>query len=265
MRLFQRSLLSAVRSVSLLAAVFGLSVTAPVLAQAEMAVQPVPKATADRIVGQVEKLIGPGYKVSSIFKTPILGGLYELRVGDNLLYTDDAVSYLFSGNVFDGKTFDNVTEERLSRLTAVPFNELPLDLAFKTVNGKGSRKLAVFEDPNCGYCKRFRKTLADVDDLTIYTFVVPLLGPDSLAKTRALMCASDKAKVWDDWMLRNKALPADGSCKNDAAEKLMALRTKLSVTGTPTVFFADGTRLAGAVQREQIEQRLVAAAKSAGK
>lgn len=234
-------------------------------AYAEMAVQPVPKATADRIVAQVEKLIGPGYKVSSIFKTPILGGLYELRVGDNLLYTDEAVSYLFSGNVFDGKSFDNITEERLSRLTAVPFNELPLDLAFKTVNGKGTRKLAVFEDPNCGYCKRFRRTLTEVDDVTIYTFVVPLLGPDSLAKTRALMCSSDKAKVWDDWMLRNKALPTEANCKSDATEKLIALRSKLSVSGTPTVFFADGSRLAGAAPKEQIEQRLVAAAKVAVK
>lgn len=234
-------------------------------AQAEMTVQPVPKATADRIIAQVEKLIGPGYKVTSIFKTPVLGGLYELRIGDNLLYTDEAVTYLFSGNVFDGKTFENLTEERISRLTAVPFNELPLDLAFKTVNGKGTRKLAVFEDPNCGYCKRFRKTLSEVDDVTIYTFVVPLLGPDSLAKTRSLMCASDKSKVWNEWMLQGKALPSDTTCKNDAVEKLIALRAKLNVSGTPTVIYADGTRVAGATQRDQIEQRLIAAAKVAAR
>jgi thiol:disulfide interchange protein DsbC len=264
-----RSLISAVRGpVSALAVSLSLLVspfTQATDAQAEMAVQPVPKATADKIIKRVEELIGPGYKIASVFKTPVFGGLYELRVGDNLLYTDEAVTYVLSGNVFDGKTFDNLTEERISKLTAVPFAELPLDLAFKTVNGKGSRKLAVFEDPNCGYCKRFRKTLSEVDDVTLYTFVVPLLGPDSLAKTKALYCAPDKAKVWDDWMLRGKALPTDGSCKDANVEKLIALRTKLNVSGTPTVFFADGSRLAGAAPKEQIEQRLAAAAKVASR
>jgi len=231
-------------------------------AQADASVQPVSKATADKIGKGIEALIGPGYKVQSVFKTTIFGGLYEVRVGDNLLYTDENLTHVFSGNVFDGKNFDNITEERISKLTAIQFSELPLELAFKTVIGKGTRKVAVFEDPNCGYCKRFRKTLTEVEDTTIYTFVIPMLGPDSLAKTKAVYCASDKSKVWDDWMLRNKPLPTEANCKDVVSEKLIALRQKLNVTGTPTSFFMDGSRVAGAVPKEQFEQKLVAASKS---
>jgi thiol:disulfide interchange protein DsbC len=243
-----------------LAATLGLATVT--LAQADAVVQPVSKATADKISKGIEGLIGPGYKVQSVFKTTIFGGLYEVRVGDNLLYTDENLSHVFSGNVFDGKNFDNITEERISKLTAIQFSELPLELALKTVNGKGTRKVAVFEDANCGYCKRFRKTLSEVDDTTIYTFVVPMLGPDSLAKTKAVYCAADKSKVWDDWMLRNKPLPTEANCKDVVSEKLIALRQKLSVTGTPTSFFIDGSRVAGAVPKDQFEQKLIAASKS---
>ncbi len=243
-------------------AVFGLTGVTLVSAQAnEPAMQPVPKELSDSIRKSVESTIGPGSKVQSIFKSPYFG-LYEVRVGNNLLYTDAKVTYLFSGSVFDGKTLENLTEDRLGKLTAIKFQDLPLEIALKTVRGKGTRQLAVFEDPNCGYCKRFRKTLLDTDDATIYTFVIPVLGPDSLVKAKQLLCAADKSKAWDDWMLRNKMPPGDGDC-NSAVTQLQELGRKLNVTGTPTVIFADGTRAAGAIPQAQLEQRLVLAAKVA--
>ena len=220
--------------------------------------QAVPKEAAESIARAVEAATGGG-KVQSVFKSPYFG-LYEVRMGNNLLYTDAKVSYIFSGSVFDGKTLDNLTESRLGRLTAVKFNELPLDLALKSVKGKGSRKVAVFEDPNCGYCKRFRKTLSELEDVTVYTFVLPILGPDSVNKSKTLLCASDKNKAWDDWMLRNKLSENASDCPSPV-EKLQELGRKLNVTGTPTVVFADGTRASGALPAQQLEQRMVLAAK----
>jgi thiol:disulfide interchange protein DsbC len=230
-------------------------------AETDNAVQPVPKEQAEAIKKAVEAALGPGSKVQTIFKTNYLGGLYEVRVGNNLLYTDSKVSFLFSGSIFDGKTLENLTEDRLSRLTAINFKDLPLDLALKTVRGKGTRQVAVFEDPNCGYCKRFRKTLLESDDATIYTFVLPVLGPDSMTKSKQLLCAADKNKAWDDWMLRNKTPMGDGDCNSAQIDKLQDLGRKLGVTGTPTIIFADGTRAAGAISPAQFELRLAQAVK----
>ena len=223
--------------------------------------QPVTKELADSISKAIEASVGSGGKVQSVFKSPYFG-LYEVRIGNNLLYTDAKVTYVFSGNVFDGKTLDNLTEERLNRLTAIKFSELPLDLALKTVKGKGTRKVAVFEDPNCGYCKLFRKTLTELDDATIYTFVLPILGPDSITKSKALLCANDKNKAWDEWMLQNKMADGSGECGAPIA-KLQELGKKLNISGTPAVFFSDGSRAAGAIPASQLEQRLALAAKIA--
>lgn len=255
MKLKKFALLFAVLLGSLLGSLCG-------AAETDSAAQPVPKEQADMIKKAVEAALGPGSKVQSIFKTNYLGGLYEVRVGNNLLYTDSKVSFLFSGSIFDGKTLENLTEDRLSRLTAINFKELPLELALKTVRGKGSRQVAVFEDPNCGYCKRFRKTVLESDDATIYTFVIPVLGPESVSKSKQLLCAADKNKAWDDWMLRNKTPIGDGDCSNASIEKLQELGRKLSITGTPTVIFADGTRAAGAISPAQFELRLAQAVKA---
>lgn len=196
-----------------------------------------------------------GVPVDGVVRTPY--GLYEVQVGGELLYTDENVSYIMQGVLIDTATRTNVTSERQEALSAVPFEELPLELAFVQKHGSGARRMAVFEDPNCGYCKQMRHALHELEDVTIYTFMYPILSPDSTEKVQAVWCADDKAATWDAWMLNGKE-PAAAKCKVPVAE-LIALGQRLNVRGTPTTIFEDGTRISGALPLATIESRLTQA------
>ena len=195
----------------------------------------------------------PGAQVEHVRKTPYLG-LYEFKLGDELLYTDEKVSYIFAGNIIDPKTRQNLTQERLNKLSAIKFSELPLDLAVKLVRGNGKRVIATFEDPNCGYCRKLAKDLQGMNDLTIYTFLLPILSEDSAVKARAIWCATDRAKAWTELMVNGNE-PAAASC-DAPLDRLTALGQKLGVRGTPTIFLANGERIPGAVSAAQLDQRL---------
>ncbi len=204
----------------------------------------------------------PDITIESVIKTP-LAGMYEVFANGQLLYTDEKAAYLFTNaSMIDTEKGVNLTEERMNRLTAIKFSELPLDHAFKIVRGKGSRKIGYFADPNCGYCKRIEQDFAKINDLTIYVFLYPVLGADSLAKAKSVWCAKDRAKTWNDWMLNGVAPAAAATC-DTPIEKIIAFGRKKNITGTPTLFFVDGQRVPGAISADQIEQRLVAAAKQA--
>jgi thiol:disulfide interchange protein DsbC len=154
------------------------------------------------------------------------------------------------GPLIDAATRRDVTRERQEQIGAVPFDQLPLKLAVKRVNGDGSRVVAIFEDPNCGYCKKLRQTLEDVPNLTIYTFIYPILGPDSRVKARDIWCASHSGQAWDDWIVHGK-VPATANC-DAPTDQVLALGQRLMVRGTPTLFFADGTRVSGALPRVEL-------------
>ena len=195
-------------------------------------------------------------KVDKVTKTPYLG-LYEVFVGGDIVYTDEKVSaILFEGKLVDTKTMKNVTSERIQKLTAIKFSDLPLDLAVKQVRGDGKRTFATFEDPNCGYCKKLAKDLTKLDNVTIYTFLYPILSPDSLEKSKQIWCAADKAKAWNDWMVEGKAPTGKSDCDTTAVQKTIEAGRKLAINGTPTIFFADGERIPGAVPVDKIEQKL---------
>jgi len=229
-----------------------LALLAPVLALAQAA-DPAGKLSSEAIIKRtVESRLG-GVKVEAVAKTPYLG-LYEVRVGGEILYTDEKMNYLFSGNIIDAKTMQNITEKRLRELSAVKWENLPLDAAFKTVRGNGKRTLAIFSDPNCPYCKRFEKDLAKVDDITVYTFLYPILSQDSHEKSKAVWCSADKSKAWSELML-NGTVPAAGRC-DTPIEKNLELGRKYRVSGTPTLIFANGERVPGAIPAEQIEKLL---------
>lgn len=195
--------------------------------------------------------------IDEISKTP-MPGLYEIRIGNDLAYTDAEGNYVIQGALLDTRARRNLTEERIAKLTAIDFKDLQLKNAFTVVRGKGERQLAVFEDPNCPYCKRFEKDLEKIDNITIHTFLIPILGPDSTEKSRQIWCSANKAKTWDDWMLRDVAPKGDGKCNTDALEANLAFARKHNITGTPTVLFADGRRVPGAINAQQIEQMLAA-------
>ena len=208
-----------------------------------------------------ESFVG-GPAVDSVKKTPY-GGLYEvvLKSGE-LIYTDAAVSFIVDGNVIDAKTRKNVTQARMAQLLKIDFATLPLDQAIKQVRGNGKRVIASFEDPNCGYCKRLAKDLQNLKDATVYTFLYPILSPDSTEKSKNIWCAKDKAAAWNDWMINAKApAAAAAGCDTGAIDKNVALGQKLKVTGTPTIFTADGNRLPGAVPLAQLEQAMNQAGK----
>lgn len=186
-------------------------------------------------------------------------GLYEVRLaGAEIIYTDARGDFLVQGQIFDTQQRRNLTEDRLNKLTALDFKELPLKDAFKLVRGDGKRQMAVFVDPNCGYCKRFERDMEKIDNVTIHLFLYPILGADSVQKSNNIWCAKDQAKIWSDWMIRNQAIPA-AECDAAAVGRNVALGRKHKITGTPTLLFTDGTRVPGAMPVAEVEKLLVAA------
>jgi len=196
-------------------------------------------------------------KIDEVRSTP-MAGLYEVRVGTDVFYTDAKGNFLIQGELIDTKARRNLTEDRIAKLSAVDFSALPLKDAFVTVRGNGKRKLAVFEDPNCGYCKRFERDLKNVDNVTIYTFLYPILSPDSAEKSRNIWCAKDRNGTWHDWMVSDK-MPVAASCDTAALQRNLAFGKKYKITGTPTVIFTDGSRVPGAIGAADIEKRLASA------
>jgi thiol:disulfide interchange protein DsbC len=194
-------------------------------------------------------------RIDEVRRTP-MPNLVEVRVGKDILYVDEKAQFiLLQGELIDMKSNRNLTRERLDEVLAVDFNALPMDLAFKQVAGNGKRHLAVFEDPNCGYCRKLRADLVKLDNVTIYTFVYSILGNDSDIKGRKVLCASDKGRAWNEMMLTGKIPGNSGTC-NNPLEKIRALGGKLNVTATPTIFFANGRRLAGYLPPAQFEKML---------
>lgn len=207
--------------------------------------------------GEIRKTIESKFnvKVESVTKTGYLG-LYEVYFDGHILYTDEKVTAILDGNLIDAKTRKSITDERMRKLTAIKFSELPLDRAIKQVKGDGKRILATFEDPNCGYCKRLAKDLQKLDNVTIYTFLYPILSEDSVRKSRQIWCAADRAKAWNDWMVDGKTPAGKEDCDTSAVARNQEYGQKLNITGTPTMFFANGERIPGAMPLPQIEQRL---------
>jgi thiol:disulfide interchange protein DsbC len=223
-----------------------------------LALAPLFIATANADEAEIKKAMEAklGAKVESVTKSGYLG-LYEIYADGNILYTDEKMTaFIAGGQLIEGKTMKNVTEERMRKLNAIKFAELPLERAIKQVRGDGKRVLATFEDPNCGYCKRLAKDLQKLDNVTIYTFLLPILSEDSLKKSKQIWCSADRAKTWNDWMLEGRAPAGKDDCDTSAITKNQEFGRRLSINGTPTIFFADGERVPGAVPLPKIEQKL---------
>lgn len=196
--------------------------------------------------------------IDEVSKTPI-PGIFEVRVNSTeIIYTDADASHMIQGSILDTKARVNLTEERTTKLTAIAFSALPLKDAFTIVRGNGKRKIAVFEDPNCGYCKRFEANMQKVDNATFYMFLYPILGADSVTKSNNLWCAKDKSKAWQDYMLRDAAI-VPATCDTAAVARNVEFGKKYKITGTPTLIFADGTRVPGAIDAGQVEKILASA------
>jgi thiol:disulfide interchange protein DsbC len=223
-----------------------LALAAPALAQ-EAAIR---KNLAERL---------PNFpKIDEVTKSPI-PGLYEVRVGNEIFYADEQGNHIIDGSLIDTRTRANLTQERIDKLTAIDFARLPFKDAIVWKSGTGERKMAVFADPNCGYCKRFERDLSEVKNVTVYTFLYPILGADSLEKSRNIWCAKDRTNAWRDWMLDGAApAKAMGQCDTAALQRNAEFGRKYRINGTPAIVFEDGKRAPGAMNAAQIEQQLVA-------
>ena len=214
----------------------------------------IPPEIAAKIRATLHERI-PDLQVESIHKSP-LPGLYELNTGVELLYTNDG-TLIFAGRIVDSKSREDLTAARWNELNAIDFNALPLDLAIKSVRGDGSRKIAVFADPLCPYCRQLEQEMQGVTNVTVYTFLFPLetLHPGASVKAVDIWCSKDRSSAWSKWMLQ-KTEPGDTRCTGAPIDKLQALGQKLHVDSTPTLFTADGKRTRGAIKHNEIEQLL---------
>lgn len=195
-------------------------------------------------------------KIDEVTKTPV-DGLWEIRLGSEVIYSDDQGSFVIEGQIIDTQKHVNLTEARIAKLTAIDFNKLPLKDAVVWKQGTGARKIVVFADPNCTYCKRFEKDLNSVKNVTVYTFLFPILGGDSPDKSKAIWCAKDKGKAWRSWMLDGTPPPAvAGKCDTTALERNAALGRKHAVNGTPALVFEDNERVPGIISAEEVEKKL---------
>jgi thiol:disulfide interchange protein DsbC len=194
-------------------------------------------------------------RIDEVSKTP-MPGLYEVRINhSDIFYTDEKGDFLIQGSLIDTKARVDLTEQRVEKLTALDFKDLPFKDAFTIVRGNGKRQLAVFEDPNCGYCKKFERDLLKVNNVTVHVFLYPILSQDSADKSRNIWCAKDKGKAFLDWMVRDITPPAT-SCDASAIARNVEFGRKNRITGTPAMFFVDGTRVPGAIGAERIEKFL---------
>jgi thiol:disulfide interchange protein DsbC len=211
----------------------------------------------DKLKSTLESRMGDA-TIKSIDKTAI-PGLYEVNLGSQIIYSDATGNYVLIGDLVDTRSSKNLTEARLSETNKIDFAKLPFENAVKVVKGNGSRKIAVFSDPNCPYCKQLESTLKSIDNVTVYTFLYPVLSPDSTAKSKSIWCAKDRGTSWEGWMLDHKAPAMAANCDTTAIDKNLKLGRTMNVTGTPTVFLADGRRLPGAVPADRLEKELSAA------
>ncbi|MFM8609783.1 MAG: DsbC family protein [Burkholderiaceae bacterium] len=221
--------------------------------------QPADAATQARIRKNLKDRLPQIDSVDEVNRTP-MPGLFEVRIDTDIVYTDAEANFLIYGNLVDTRAKRNLTEERQAKLNALDFDALPVADAFTVVRGNGKRKVAVFQDPNCGYCKRFERDLQKVDNITVHMFLLPILGKDSTDKAGHIWCAKDRVKAWQDWMLRNQT-PAAASCDTAALKRNVDFGRKHRINGTPTLVFADGTRVPGAINAEQLEKMLADASR----
>jgi thiol:disulfide interchange protein DsbC len=203
-----------------------------------------------------------GAKIEAVQPSPI-PGLMEVRFrtpqGVQILYTDPKGENVVQGEIYDSKTGRNLTEERIGKLSAIKFDALPLDKAVKIVRGNGKRVAAMFSDPYCPACQSFEQTLQQVDDLTLYVFMFPVIRPERIDDSKSIWCAPDRSKAWLDLALRKKA-PVAATCDNPV-ESIVALGQSIGVRATPTLFFENGERQQGGMAANDLRTRMDLAAK----
>lgn len=221
---------------------------------------------SQEIARRVNQVLDGSGVVESVTPIPYFNDLYEVVVKEpgsrRILYSNRSGSHLVLGSLIDSRSMSNLTSERMTKINRIDFDrDLKPELALKTVYGKGTRKLAIFEDPRCTYCKKLRKLAIErLDDATVYTFVYPILGPTSISMAGAVLCSQDPAQMWKDWMLNNISPQGKADC-NPPIQSLVDLGGSLGISSTPTIIFEDGTRVSGAIKPSELQRLMVEASR----
>jgi len=207
-----------------------------------------------QIRAELQKRLGSSFNIRSVTPSDI-PGLFEVQVNNEIVYTDSKAKYLIQGEIIELATGNSLTAKRQEDINRIKWSELPQANSIKIVRGNGSRQIAIFSDPNCGYCKRLERTLQQLDNVTIYNYLIPILSADSALKSKQIWCAADQQKAWNDWMLSNITPSGKSDC-NNPIDKNVAIAKTFGINATPTMFFTDGSRFPGAVQLSDIEKKL---------
>ncbi|HKO89147.1 MAG TPA: DsbC family protein [Burkholderiales bacterium] len=215
-------------------------------------------ADEENVKKTIEERI-PGIVVDQVQRTPFFG-LYEVRAGADILYTDDQVNHFMVGNVVDARTLENLTAARTRQINAIVFDQLPFNQAIPIVRGKGTRKMAYFADPLCGYCRKLDRDLAKLEDVTVYVFLYPVLSPESVDLSRAVWCSPTPAIAWSNLMVNGTRPKTTGDCPSEAVDRNRELGKKLKIFGTPGLVFENNVRVDGAIPLAKLEQHLKEAA-----
>lgn len=205
-------------------------------------------------------------------------GIYEVWMGPNVAFISPKNPRFFiMGRLLDAQTATDLTGPKLARAQhsargvadtvdspdrPIDTSKLPLQDALKVVHGSGARTIYSFSDPACSFCRRLEPELAKLQDITIYTFVLPFQGRQL---PQGVLCSADPVKSWQSVMLNGDTTGLNGQA--DCASPLdrnVALARQLGVNGTPTIFYADGTRTTGYVPLSEIDRRIVAVASASG-
>jgi thiol:disulfide interchange protein DsbC len=197
--------------------------------------------------------------IDEVRRSP-MKGLWEVRLGTEIVYTDDQAQFVIEGDLLDTQRQINLTQQREAVIKAIDVHRLPLQDSVTWRRGTGARMLVVFADPNCGYCRQLERQLSDATDITVYTFMIPILGEDSIAKAQAIWCAADRGRTWRSWMVDGIAPPAAASCDTAALDRNLALQRRHGVIGTPSLVFADGERVSGVLPLDALEKKFASLA-----
>jgi thiol:disulfide interchange protein DsbC len=227
-----------------------LAATAAPGAKAKQSIAP---AAAEKIRAGASRLLD-GLEIEKLSPTDH-ANLVEILTPSGIFYTDMQGSFvIFGAAVVDAGSKENLTAKAWDGYGTFRFEDLPFKDAVKTVRGNGSRVMVTLEDPNCGFCRKLMTELQKVDNVTIYTFLVPILSKDSHEKVKGIWCAPDRAQAWQG-LMTGGAAPAAATCETPTERNLVLYR-KLRASGTPAMLFPGNKRISGYATADRIEAKL---------
>ncbi|WP_168405794.1 DsbC family protein [Acinetobacter indicus] len=193
----------------------------------------------------------PNLDIQNIQATE-MRGIYSGSMQGQVVYLNEDAKHILAGSMIRLSDQQNLTKALLVQQNSIDWKKLPLQDALKTVRGTGKRQLAIFSDPNCPYCKQLEVELKKLNDVTIYTFILPLKA-QSVRPSQQVYCEANPAQAWEDLIAKGLSPRTSQPCANPIQRNLK-LAQSLGLNGTPAIIFSNGFKVMGAYPAAQIEQ-----------